>query len=150
VVGAVLAATVLCPTDANRSAAPGAARGIVAREVGVPVNGGPSTSLATFPAAYYGAVIGTRSETNIEMLARMRVVVLMQEEGVCWTKCCPHWDNATYAGVCQPPSVEPAYNASTFAGCNPGCDQHATQNAVFDRVKAVGQARGWPPVHAML
>lgn len=95
-------------------------------------------------------VICTRWQASVEMLSRMRVVVLMQEEGPCWIKCCPHWDNTTYSGVCQPPTVQPPYNASTFPGCDPSCDQHRTQNEVFARVQAAARASGRPPVHAML
>ena len=43
----------------------------------------PDTSLETTPVAYYGAN-WNRSQVNIDVLAKMQMVVLMQEDGHCW------------------------------------------------------------------
>merc|ERR1712176_859374 len=48
----------------------------------------PDVSLATVPVAYYGAN-WNRTQENIDVLARMQMIVLMQEDGPCWAKCCP-------------------------------------------------------------
>jgi hypothetical protein len=50
--------------------------------------GGPDANLDTLPVSYYGAAF-VRTAANIEMLTKMRVVVLMQQDGDCWLKCCP-------------------------------------------------------------
>lgn len=125
-------------------------RALVAAAAAGVTAGPPDTSLATIPVGYYGAA-WSRSAANIEMLSRQRVVVLMQEDGGCWVKCCPHRLPHTYAGVCQNNSEGmPIYNASEFAGCGPSCDQHGTQCAVFAAVKAAAGAAGRPPPHSLL
>eukprot|EP00040_Diaphanoeca_grandis_P009453 m.48910 g.48910 ORF g.48910 m.48910 type:complete len:414 (-) comp20888_c0_seq1:86-1327(-) len=108
-----------------------------------------NTSLATLPVGYYGAM-WARGTENIAMLARQRLVILMQEDGVCWTRCCPDRQNNTYAGVCQAASIQPPPDATKNPGCDPACDQHATQNGVFTKVKAAAVAMGLPKPHAML
>ena len=40
------------------------------------------------PVAYYGAQF-SRDAANIDMLSKMQIVTLMQEDGPCWTTCCP-------------------------------------------------------------
>jgi hypothetical protein len=101
--------------------------------------GGPDTNLDTLPVSYYGAAF-TRNEANIDMLSKMRVIVLMQQDGHCWLKCCPFMDNATYTAACQPSTMVPLPNAASFAGCDAGCDQAGTQLDVFDRVGAAAAA----------
>ena len=101
--------------------------------------GGPDANLDTLPVSYYGAAF-TRTEANIDMLSKMRVIVLMQQDGLCWLKCCPFVDNATYTAACQPPTMLPLPNAASFAGCDAGCDQAGTQLDVFHRVGAAASA----------
>lgn len=105
----------------------------------------PDTSLATLPVAYYGAN-WHRSDDNIEMLSKMQIVVLMQEDGPCWLKCCP---NATLGGPGQCGAVSP-HNASALPGCDSSCDQHGTQSALFGRVKAAAAKEGRRSPHCML
>ena len=92
---------------------------------------------------YYGSQ-WNRSDENIEMLSKMAIVVLMQEEGPCWLKCCPN------ASVYTQGKCNPKHNATTLPGCGPECDQHGYQNQVFERVKAAAIAGGRRPPHCML
>ena len=48
----------------------------------------PDTSLDVFPAAAYGARWGQRSAAMIANMSKLAMVVLMQEDGECWTRCC--------------------------------------------------------------
>ena len=111
--------------------------------------GGPDANLDTLPVSYYGAAF-TRTEANIDMLSKMRVIVLMQQEGLCWLKCCPFVDNATYTAACQPPTMLPLTNAASFAGCDAGCDQAGTQLDVFHRVGAAASAGNRVTPHRVL
>ena len=105
----------------------------------------PVANLDTLPVSYYGAAF-TRTDANIDMLSKMRVIVLMQQDGPCWLRCCPFVDNATYTAACQPPTMVPLPNATRFAGCDASCDQEGTQLGVFARVAAAAAAahRGVP------
>lgn len=47
----------------------------------------PNTSLATVPTAYFGGNFAARADANIEMLAKMRIVMIEKWEGPCWQKC---------------------------------------------------------------
>ena len=48
----------------------------------------PDTSLDTLPVGYFGGVnCKQRSQENIEMLAKMRVIVIEKWEGPCWYEC---------------------------------------------------------------
>jgi hypothetical protein len=113
------------------------------------VAGPPDTSLRTIPVAYYGAN-WNRSQVNLEMLSKQRIVVLMQEDGGCWLKCCP--DVVTHGiGACQDhTTIDRPYNASLNLGCNPTCDQHGKQTAVFHKVKDVAKTAGREAPHCML
>lgn len=116
----------------------------------VPTAGAPpDTSLRTIPVAYYGAN-WNRSQANIEMLSKQRIVVLMQEDGDCWLKCCP--DLVTHGiGACQNhTTIDTPSNASRNPGCNPACDQHGKQAAVFQEVKGVAKTAGHEAPHCML
>eukprot|EP00035_Acanthoeca_spectabilis_P009557 m.168907 g.168907 ORF g.168907 m.168907 type:complete len:247 (-) comp14761_c0_seq1:680-1420(-) len=78
----------------------------------------PDTSLDTLPVAYYGAQ-WTRDDDNIDLLSRMQIVMLMQEEGPCWKTCCPYVGTPTYPNHRCNGSI----NASTMKGCDPSCDR---------------------------
>lgn len=47
----------------------------------------PNTSLATVPVSYFGGNAMHRGDANIEMLAKMRMVIIEKWEGPCWTQC---------------------------------------------------------------
>ena len=112
----------------------------------------PNTSFATLPVFSYGADVGAvRTDANIAMLAKMRIVALLQQDGTCWARCCPQ---EPYGPGCAPAGVLngslPLPNASVNPGCDPSCDQLAAQAAIFSRVKmaAANSGRGLP--HCML
>jgi hypothetical protein len=112
----------------------------------------PNVSLATLPVGYYGSSFTNKTHAVYEMFSKMRVVILMQQDGDldsghCWAMCCPpeHWDPI---GRCTANRVKT--NASTHPGCNPTCDQHGKQTAEFAKIKAVARAAGRPEPHAML
>ena len=50
----------------------------------------PNVSLDTLPVVYYGSSWPNKTDAQIDMLSKQRVVILMQEDGDCWVKCCPH------------------------------------------------------------
>ena len=105
----------------------------------------PNTSWATLPIGYYGA-LPARPPVNIDMLSKMRIIALMQEDGPAWGTCCPHWMNQS-RGRCDDHII----NASaTYPECNATLDQHMWQDAVFARVKAHAAAMGRPLPHCML
>jgi hypothetical protein len=47
----------------------------------------PNTSLATVPCAYFGGNYGHRGDANIEMLSKMRLIMVEKWEGTCWQDC---------------------------------------------------------------
>ena len=47
----------------------------------------PNTSLATIPVAYFGGTSAKRPHSNVEMLAKMRIVMVEKWEGHCWADC---------------------------------------------------------------
>ena len=109
--------------------------------------GRPNVSLATLPVGYYGSSWPVKKASQIEFLSKMRIVTLMQQDGDCWVKCCPH----AVSSACQPRSPPaPVYNASTNAGCDPSCDQHGKQDATFTRIKAAARSAGRAEPHAIL
>jgi hypothetical protein len=101
------------------------------------------TTLSTFPVAAYGARWGHRSDEVIANMSRMSMVVLMQEDGECWTRCCPHVTSVH--GQCGA-----FHNASIEPGCDATCDQHGTQLEVFRRMKAAARAAGRRSPHCVL
>lgn len=103
----------------------------------------PNVSLATVPVGYYGASWVSKTDAQIDMLSKQRVVILMQDDGACHDRCCPNTHGANCGSA-------PMFNVSTLPGCNPSCDQHATQNAVFARIKAAAIAAHRPVPHFML
>ena len=105
----------------------------------------PNTSWATLPVGYYGAQ-PSRPEVNIDMLSKMRIISLMQEDGPAWETCCPHWRNQAL-GRCDDTLV----NATqAYPDCNASLDQHMYQDSVFRRVKQHAAAAGRPLPHCML
>ena len=111
----------------------------------------PNTSFATLPVFYYGADVGSvRTDANIAMLSRMRLVALLQQDGPCWAKCCPQGPH----GLCAPAGVLngslPLPNASKNPGCDPSCDQLSTQTTIFERVKKAAVDAGRRPPHCLL
>ena len=100
-------------------------------------------TLATLPVAAYGARWGHRSDEAIANMSRMSMVVLMQEDGECWTRCCPHVTSSQ--GQCGV-----FHNGSAQPGCDAACDQHGTQLEVFRRMKAAARAAGRRSPHCIL
>ena len=75
----------------------------------------PSTSLDTLPVVYMGGNSAPRPKENIEMLAKMRYVVIEKWEGPCWNECLA--------------------NVSKQLPCEPSCDEEAVQMATLAAVK---------------
>ena len=79
----------------------------------------PDTSLDTLPVGYFGRVnCKERSQENIDMLAKMRVIVIEKWEGPCWYKC--------YANLTMNPPVP----------CQPSCGAENYQLKTIKRAKA--------------
>ena len=72
----------------------------------------PSTSLETLPVVYMGGNSAARPPENIEMLAKMRYVVIEKWEGPCWNECLA---NVTKKIACQPSCNEEAVQMATLA-----------------------------------
>ena len=105
----------------------------------------PDTSLETTPVAYYGAN-WNRSQVNIDVLAKMQMVVLMQEDGHCWATCCPNRFKGQ--GQCGWAPGDP--DATTYKGCDASCEEHGSQEDVFKRIAASAKAQGLPGPHNVL
>ena len=105
----------------------------------------PDTSLETTPVAYYGAN-WNRSQVNIDVLAKMQMVVLMQEDGHCWATCCPN----RFKGHSQCGWAPGDPDATTYKGCDASCEEHGSQEDVFKRVAASAKAQGLPGPHNVL
>lgn len=104
--------------------APGAATG---RPVGTAT--APNTSLATVPVAYFGGhhsscnlSSGCRTLTNLQMLAKMRMVMVEKWEGHCYDGC--------------------MLNASKNMPCDPSCNVESNMLDTLARAKALAQADG--------
>jgi hypothetical protein len=111
------------------------------------------TSLATFPAAAYGARWGTRTDAAIANMSKMAMVVLMQEDGACWGRCCKGITGTVVrsaSGLDVSGQCGPIHNALAEPGCSPDCDQHGTQLEIFRRMKAAAKAAGRRPPHCVL
>lgn len=78
----------------------------------------PDLSLETVPVGYFGGNAAHRGEANIEMLAKMRLVMIEKWEGNCWQDC-----------LATPGS----------AACNPSCDAEAAIMDTMRRIKAVNR-----------
>jgi hypothetical protein len=106
----------------------------------------PDTSLTTTPVLYYGAN-WNRSQVNIDVLAKMQIVVLMQEDGHCWETCCPFRFNGTHS-QCGWSATDP--DATSYTGCDASCAEHGSQEDVFKRIAASAQQQGLAGPHAVL
>jgi len=80
----------------------------------------PDTSLDKIPISYFGGVnCKERSQDNIEMLAKMRLIVIEKWEGPCWYDC--------YANLTMKPPVP----------CQPSCGADNYQLNTLTRAKTV-------------
>ena len=77
----------------------------------------PNTSLATVPTAYFGGNYAHRGDASIEMLAKMRLIMVEKWEGKCWQDCLTQ-------GVGSPP-------------CHASCGVEDFILDTFKRVKAI-------------
>ena len=78
----------------------------------------PDTSLDTIPISYFGGVnCKERSQENIEMLAKMRLIVIEKWEGPCWYEC--------YANLTKTPPIP----------CQPSCGADNYQMNTIKRAK---------------
>jgi hypothetical protein len=77
----------------------------------------PSTDLATLPMVYMGGNSAARPKENIEMLAKMRYVVIEKWEGPCWNECLA--------------------NTTKGVQCEPSCNEEQVQMATLKAVKAI-------------
>jgi hypothetical protein len=75
----------------------------------------PSTSLDTLPVVYFGGTSKPRPKENIEMLAKMRYVMIEKWEGTCWNECLA--------------------NTSKGLQCQPSCNEENNQMATLQAVK---------------
>ena len=110
-------------------------------------------TLATFPAAAYGARWGQRSAAVISNMSQMSMVVLMQEDGDCWTRCCEGQAGTVVrnaSGLVVSGQCGPIHDATALPGCSAACDQHGTQLEVFRRMKAAAIEAGRRPPHCVL
>ena len=117
---------------------------VLLAHVGVVQGAPPNVSLATLPIGYIGGSWPNKTDAQIDMLSKLRTITMMQQDGMCWQHCCP---NMTQEGRC---GTAVGFNSSTLPGCNPGCDQYGTQDAVYARVKAWARAHDRPEPHAMM
>ena len=101
------------------------------------------TTLRTLPVGFYGSFWGVRPPELIEKMSKMTLLILMQNDGTCWRKCCPN------AGV-NGSACAPLHDASVLPGCDPSCDQHGGQMATFAAVKAQAARGGRRPPHCMM
>ena len=104
-------------------------------------------TLAKFPAAAYGARWGQRSAAEVTNMSRM--VVLTQEDGECWTRCCHGSDVKNASGLVVSGQCRPMHDAAALPGCSAACDQHGTQLEVFMRMKDAAKAAGQRPPHCV-
>jgi hypothetical protein len=77
----------------------------------------PSTDLTTLPIVYMGGNSAARPKENIEMLAKMRYVVIEKWEGICWDECLA--------------------NTTKGVQCEPACNEEQVQIATLKAVKAI-------------
>eukprot|EP00040_Diaphanoeca_grandis_P030592 m.181039 g.181039 ORF g.181039 m.181039 type:complete len:480 (+) comp32048_c0_seq1:128-1567(+) len=60
----------------------------------------PDLSLDTVPCGYFGGNAKRRGDANIEMLAKMRIVMLEKWEGPCWQDCLANGSSAACLPAC--------------------------------------------------
>ena len=81
------------------------------------------------------------------------MMVLMQEDGDCWTNCCENITGAVIrdaSGLVVSGQCGPMHNASALPGCSAACDQHGTQLEVFKRMKEAAQTAERRAPHCVL
>lgn len=93
----------------------------------------PNTSMATLPVGYFGGLsVHPRPQANLEMLAKLRVVMIEKWEGHCWADCVSN----TSAGVpCQPSCHAEAEMKATIRALkslNPAVAVGYYQNSLYD------------------
>ena len=84
----------------------------------------PSTDLNTLPVVYMGGNSAPRPPKNIEMLSKMRYVVIEKWEGPCWNEC--------LANLTKKDPVQ----------CEPSCQEENVQMATLKAVKALKNIPG--------
>eukprot|EP01047_Picozoa_sp_COSAG01_P006158 COSAG01_NODE_220_length_21453_cov_118.998361_19_plen_333_part_00 len=101
-------------------------------------------SLQTLPVGFYGSYWGVRPANLVAKMSRMTLLILMQNDGTCWKKCCPlaETDPVSKCG--------PLHNASALPGCDPSCDQQLTQIQQFAAIKEAAKAAGRRAPHCMM
>jgi hypothetical protein len=101
-------------------------------------------SLQTLPVGFYGSYWGVRPASLVAKMSRMTLLILMQNDGTCWKKCCPlaETDPVSKCG--------PLNNASALPGCDPSCDQQLTQIQQFAAIKGAAKAGGRRAPHCMM
>ena len=77
----------------------------------------PDTSLDTIPISYFGGVNCKGSQENIEILAKMRLIVIEKWAGPCWYEC--------YANLTKTPPIP----------CQPSCGAENYQMNTIKRAK---------------
>jgi len=82
----------------------------------------PNTSLATIPVAYFGGTTAPRPAANLEMLSKMRLVMVEKWEGRCWADCLAN-------STATPPLP-----------CSASCDVEADMLSTLRKVKALNPA----------
>ena len=102
----------------------------------------PNTSLATLPIAYFGGHksprgSGGRSDANLKMLSKMRIVMVSARPNLC-TQWIPHclaqvekWEGHCYD------ECSPFKNGSTSGFCNPACAVESDMTSTLSKVKAL-------------
>ena len=91
----------------------------------------PNTSLATVPVAYFGGNTKYRGQDNINMLAKMRIVMIEKWEGPCWAECMKDSSSSS----CQPTCNVENYILDTFSrvkAVNPGVSTILYLNTLMD------------------
>ena len=61
------------------------------------------TSLRTLPVGFYGSHWGPRSEDLMENMSKMTLLILMQNDGDCFLRCCPEASANLQNGGGRPP-----------------------------------------------
>jgi hypothetical protein len=74
----------------------------------------------------------------------MTLLILMQNDGTCWAKCCPEAESNRVS------KCGPLHNASALPGCDPSCDQQLTQMEQFAKIKSAAHSAGHRPPHCMM
>ena len=101
-------------------------------------------SLDVLPVGFYGSYWGVRPPELIAKMSKMTLLILMQNDGTCWGKCCPQAETNPVS------KCGPLHNASALPGCDPSCDQQLTQMQEFAKIKAAAHSAGRRPPHCQM